>query len=438
MGTKKFSELTKAWPEERKQRVREEADKLLAEIRLRAQVEAGRELAEGIAAWLAEYPFEGTARRYTLLIESWLASLDTDEPSAPDRETVTPTGRRGDAGSTPAGGQADTDESNASGPDARGLLAQAAAEIERLLADLLKLDPSSHHLLAVIHDFLSGAPVPDPRDAALAEITGTLDRLRDILVRTANALKGEPDELSLHSWHDLPELVAADRERIAALEGALRDRNSQGWKDLRAANERITDLERQLGDVRTIVYQQKCNCSWVEDLRAALVDRLSGSQGGTKLVKVDHDEGSWDDPRCVCYRFAINPDCPIHTERSQGGSDDGENLGVALDGSGPMDATAGLGKSGETDRLPRDGGTVGTRDPSSISRSREVVPGVPTDEPDGHCPGCLMRLEDCVCRSQVVGGPVPTDEVPRPDSGKLTEAELRGLGLEPPDDSEEG
>ena len=33
------------------------------------------------------------------------------------------------------------------------------------------------------------------------------DKLSVILTNTANALKGEPDELSMHSWHDLAEVA---------------------------------------------------------------------------------------------------------------------------------------------------------------------------------------------------------------------------------------
>lgn len=39
-----------------------------------------------------------------------------------------------------------------------------------------------------------------------------LDRLSDILTRTANALKGEPKPLHMHDWSDLPEVAAALKE----------------------------------------------------------------------------------------------------------------------------------------------------------------------------------------------------------------------------------
>lgn len=35
------------------------------------------------------------------------------------------------------------------------------------------------------------------------------ERLSDILTRSVNAIRGEPEPLSLHSWHDLPELIEA-------------------------------------------------------------------------------------------------------------------------------------------------------------------------------------------------------------------------------------
>lgn len=41
----------------------------------------------------------------------------------------------------------------------------------------------------------------------LEELTAQRDQLADILTRTANALKGQPEELSCHSWHDLPEVA---------------------------------------------------------------------------------------------------------------------------------------------------------------------------------------------------------------------------------------
>ena len=43
------------------------------------------------------------------------------------------------------------------------------------------------------------------------------ERLAGILTRSVNMIRGEPEPMSLHSWHDLPELVEAlkaDSERL--------------------------------------------------------------------------------------------------------------------------------------------------------------------------------------------------------------------------------
>jgi L-fucose isomerase-like protein len=53
------------------------------------------------------------------------------------------------------------------------------------------------------------------------EVYGTIMRLSDLLRDTANALKGPPPKLMLHSWHDLPEWASA--ARAAADAGASLD-----------------------------------------------------------------------------------------------------------------------------------------------------------------------------------------------------------------------
>ena len=42
----------------------------------------------------------------------------------------------------------------------------------------------------------------------LEEDDGARTRMRNILVRTANALKGDPGPVRMHSWHDLPKIAA--------------------------------------------------------------------------------------------------------------------------------------------------------------------------------------------------------------------------------------
>ena len=62
-----------------------------------------------------------------------------------------------------------------------------------------------------------------PAQQEIEELTAQRDKLADILTRTANALKGEPAELSAHSWHDLPEvaqqLKTAQQEPVACANG---------------------------------------------------------------------------------------------------------------------------------------------------------------------------------------------------------------------------
>lgn len=52
----------------------------------------------------------------------------------------------------------------------------------------------------------------------LQEADALRDKMGGILTRTANALRGDPPPLHLHSWHDLPERVTA---AMNALQGAM-------------------------------------------------------------------------------------------------------------------------------------------------------------------------------------------------------------------------
>ena len=51
------------------------------------------------------------------------------------------------------------------------------------------------------------------------EATATL--MRTILTKTANVLKGKPAELSIHSWHDLPEIAQRLIEGLKEINGHL-------------------------------------------------------------------------------------------------------------------------------------------------------------------------------------------------------------------------
>jgi hypothetical protein len=56
------------------------------------------------------------------------------------------------------------------------------------------------------------------KDAEIEEESQLRERLSDILSRTAIALKGPNEELSLHSWHDLPEKATELQQQLAERE----------------------------------------------------------------------------------------------------------------------------------------------------------------------------------------------------------------------------
>jgi predicted nucleic acid-binding Zn-ribbon protein len=63
------------------------------------------------------------------------------------------------------------------------------------------------------------------------------ERLGKILTNTANALKGQPDPLMLHSWHDLAEWASAARAAADAAvclndHGIVREPAVSAWVDL--------------------------------------------------------------------------------------------------------------------------------------------------------------------------------------------------------------
>jgi hypothetical protein len=60
----------------------------------------------------------------------------------------------------------------------------------------------------------------DEREEEVAEYVILTDRMGEILTATADALKGKPGPLSLHSWHDLAEVAAnlvAERDALTAV-----------------------------------------------------------------------------------------------------------------------------------------------------------------------------------------------------------------------------
>ena len=73
--------------------------------------------------------------------------------------------------------------------------------------------------------------------AELVESDALREKMSDILRRTATALKGEPGELTLHSWHDLPDVAMTLRYEVDAIAAikkerdALRSENAALWVD---------------------------------------------------------------------------------------------------------------------------------------------------------------------------------------------------------------
>ena len=69
--------------------------------------------------------------------------------------------------------------------------------------------PKGNELLPNVETVLAALrrALEQPAQQEIEELTAQRDKLADILTRTANALKGEPAELSAHSWHDLPEVA---------------------------------------------------------------------------------------------------------------------------------------------------------------------------------------------------------------------------------------
>lgn len=86
--------------------------------------------------------------------------------------------------------------------------------------------------------------------AALNEETALREKLSKILTATANALKGEPPALTLHSWHDLAEVAGRLREERDALRKVVSqqppaaDAISAGWLEPMAHAELLELLRK--------------------------------------------------------------------------------------------------------------------------------------------------------------------------------------------------
>ena len=85
-------------------------------------------------------------------------------------------------------------------------LAKLAKELDGVVADVEQGDGFDDVCLDTVK-YVRDELTTQPAQQELEELTTQRDKLADILTRTANALKGQPAELSSHSWHDLPEVA---------------------------------------------------------------------------------------------------------------------------------------------------------------------------------------------------------------------------------------
>lgn len=68
----------------------------------------------------------------------------------------------------------------------------------------------------------ASAPSREAPDQESADDAATMDRMADLLTRTANSLRGDPGPLRRWSWHDLPERASAAIAAIDVMTRAAR------------------------------------------------------------------------------------------------------------------------------------------------------------------------------------------------------------------------
>lgn len=64
----------------------------------------------------------------------------------------------------------------------------------------------------------------------LAESDALRDKMGDILTRSVNAIRGEPEPLSMHSWDDLPELIKGQVKPEPADTDILKLAHRMAWR----------------------------------------------------------------------------------------------------------------------------------------------------------------------------------------------------------------
>ena len=150
---------------------------------------------------------------------------------------------------------------------------------------------------------LATMPVPEPEQQEIEKLTAQRNQLADILTRTANALKGQPAELSEHSWHDLPEvaqqLKAAQQEPVCETDPrgcwSVRCQLGNVCKNTRPqAREPLTDEQKDAARWRWIA--QHIQVKWDEGKFTSLVRIVSDENRQMLNASIDRMmAGDWSD-----------------------------------------------------------------------------------------------------------------------------------------------
>lgn len=82
------------------------------------------------------------------------------------------------------------------------------------MRDDLKLYALQANLERVQRELTTADTTIAERDRELATLRSLNEKLSNLLIDTANALKGAPDPRMLHSWHDLPDWAQSARSVV--------------------------------------------------------------------------------------------------------------------------------------------------------------------------------------------------------------------------------
>ena len=119
---------------------------------------------------------------------------------------------------------------------------------------------------------MSNMPLTRTEDleAELAIADELRERMASILTRSVNAIRGEPEPLHLHSWHDLPELI--DQVKIDLL-NALLDKAKAGNTITRLHGEARV-MHMLLGKALDVLYTVDPDCATEHETLEELTDAI--------------------------------------------------------------------------------------------------------------------------------------------------------------------